>query len=202
MAAVRNAVSLYERNQQLRNDVTSLKKEIRRSARLRKGLNSANIQPLVQPEDDVILSQPRCHEQDLAIMVLDLRGFGNFSKNHPLQRAGTALQVLIRQFHEIISKYGGIVEQHLGDGLIASFGQLNPLLSDLAPQCALHLSETFPSLRSQADAEELRLGIGLSRGPRPRNAQWLSASTRVDHDGTDRRSRLSTHRAHTGPRTL
>lgn len=165
VAAVRKAVSLYERNQQLRNDVTSLKKEIRRSARLRKGLNSANIQPLVQPEDDVILSQPRYHEQDLAIMVLDLRGFGNFSKNHPLQTTGRALQFLIRQFHAIISKYGGIVEQHLGDGLIASFGQLNPLLSDLAPQCALHLSETFPSLRSQAEAEELRLGIGLSRGP-------------------------------------
>ena len=56
------------------------------------------------------------------------------------------------------------MEQHLGDGLIASFGQLNPLLSDLAPQCALHLSETFPSLRSQANADELRLGIGLTRG--------------------------------------
>ena len=78
VAAVRKAVSLYERNQQLRNDVTSLKKEIRRSARLRKGLNSADIQPLVQNEDDIILSQPRYHEQELALMVLDLRGFGNF----------------------------------------------------------------------------------------------------------------------------
>ena len=164
VAAVRKAVSLYERNQQLRNDVTSLKKEIRRSARLRKGLNSANIQPLVQAEDDVILSQPRYHEQDLAVMVLDLRGFSNFSKNNTLTTTGSALQFLIRQFHEIISTHGGMVEQHLGDGLIATFGQLNPLLSDLAPQCALRLSETFPSLRSQANAEELRLGIGLARG--------------------------------------
>lgn len=164
VAAVRKAVSLYERNQQMRNDVTSLKKEIQRSARLRKGLNSSQIQPLVQPEDDLILSQPRYHEQELAVMVLDLRGFGNFSKTHGLQESGEVLQTLIRQFHEIISKYGGNVEQHLGDGLIASFGQLNPLLSDLAPQCALHLSETFPSLRSQVNAEELRLGIGLTRG--------------------------------------
>ena len=34
VAAVRKAVSLYERNQQLRNDVTSLKKEIRRSVEI------------------------------------------------------------------------------------------------------------------------------------------------------------------------
>ena len=164
VAAVRKAVSLYERNQQLRNDVTSLKKEIRRSARLRKGLNSADIQPLVQNEDDIILSQPRYHEQELAVMVLDLRGFGNFYQTHPLPEVGETLQILIRHFHEIISKYGGVVEQHLGDGLIASFGQLNPLLCDLAPQCALHLSEIFPSLRNQTNGEGLRLGIGISRG--------------------------------------
>ena len=55
-------------------------REIRRSARLRKGLNSAEIQPLVQNEDDIILSQPRYHEQE-QVMVLDLRG--SVTPNHP-----------------------------------------------------------------------------------------------------------------------
>ena len=164
VAAVRKAVSLYERNQQLRNDVTSLKKEIRRSARLRKSLANANIKPLVQNEDDIIMSQPRYHEQELAVMILDLRGFSKFYRNHGLRNTGQTLQVLIKQFHEIISKYGGVVEQHLGDGLIASFGQLNPLLADLAPKCASHLSDTFPALREQANGDGLRLGIGLTKG--------------------------------------
>ena len=63
-SAVRKAVSLYERNQQLRNDVTSLKRNCRSAAT--QGIELSRDTTIGSNEDDIIPSQPRYHEQELA----------------------------------------------------------------------------------------------------------------------------------------
>ena len=66
------------------------------------------------------LSEPR--KLEMAVMFVDIRGFTKFSAMTPASEVMMVLQLLFKELHGIIYDCGGVVDKHLGDGLMAVFG--------------------------------------------------------------------------------
>ena len=66
------------------------------------------------------VSEPR--KIELAVLFADVRGFTKLSSSTGAREVISVLQRLFQPIHQIIYDSGGIVDKHLGDGLMAVFG--------------------------------------------------------------------------------
>ncbi|GAB5377629.1 MAG: adenylate/guanylate cyclase domain-containing protein [Acuticoccus sp.] len=64
--------------------------------------------------------------RDAAILMLDLRGFTRFAGNHPADEVVATLTEYHRMVVPIVQRHGGVVDKFLGDGVMATFGALEP----------------------------------------------------------------------------
>lgn len=130
---------------------------------------------LAQHGGDEAISQPESTSKDaprnleLAVLFIDLRGFTALSKD--LGPVGTieVLQRLHHGIHGIIYDAGGIVDKHLGDGLMAVFGLGGVAGVQSAMAAAEGIVEAAPGLianiaSANPKAKGLKLGIGVAAG--------------------------------------
>jgi adenylate cyclase len=120
-------------------------------------------------------------EKHLAILFADLRGFTNFSEALP---AYDVIYVLNRYFHRMgqaIDKYGGIINNYMGDGMMALFGCDSPdraaeraVRSGLEMQAAM---EQFNLYLEILYHRRLQIGIGIHYGPAVIGAVGASAQS-------------------------
>ena len=105
---------------------------------------------------------------DVATMVVDIRGFTKFSGATPASHVMRALQTIFSRIHAIIYEMGGLVDKHLGDGLVAIFGLSGESGGkEAGVQAAKRIVETFPTLLASSDGADfrgLKLSVGLSAG--------------------------------------
>ncbi len=105
---------------------------------------------------------------DVAALVVDIRGFTKFSSSTPASRVMKILQTIFARIHAIIYEMGGLVDKHLGDGLVAIFGLSGEGSGkEAGVQAAKRIIETFPTLLSSADGADfrmLKLSVGLAAG--------------------------------------
>jgi adenylate cyclase len=118
---------------------------------------------------EMVIEAGQASERNAAIVMLDIRGFTRFSTTVPPKR----VVEMLASFHAIvvplIRRHGGVVDKFLGDGLMATFGAVQP--STTAAADALRALEA-------AIAEARRWREGLTRSglgpalesmePRPR----------------------------------
>lgn len=64
--------------------------------------------------------------RDAAILMLDLRGFTRFASNHEAADVVATLTEYHRIVVPIVERHGGVVDKFLGDGVMATFGALQP----------------------------------------------------------------------------
>lgn len=78
-----------------------------------------------------IHSTPDDHQQrQLAVLVADLSGFTALSERMDAEQVRDALNAMWRVLDPVIAAYGGQIDQHAGDSLLALFGLPQPRLGD------------------------------------------------------------------------
>jgi adenylate cyclase len=104
-----------------------------------------------------------------AVMFSDIRGFTSMAESQTPEETIELLNSYYTLMFEAISGHGGVVNQMIGDGLMAIFGAPLPLQepSLSAVRAALDMQEMIKLLnedRSALDMPPIRIGIGIATG--------------------------------------
>jgi class 3 adenylate cyclase len=104
-----------------------------------------------------------------SVMFSDIRGFTPLVESQPPEETIELLNTYYTLMFDAISSHGGIVNQMIGDGLMAIFGAPLPLTnhSGRAVRAALEMIEmveTFNAERAAADKPQIKIGIGIASG--------------------------------------
>lgn len=104
-----------------------------------------------------------------SVMFSDIRGFTALVESQPPEETIELLNTYYTLMFDAISGHGGVVNQMVGDGLMAIFGAPLPLADHAAAavRAALDMIEMIGLLNAQRSAEgraELRIGIGIATG--------------------------------------
>jgi adenylate cyclase len=106
---------------------------------------------------------------DGTVMFSDIRGFTALVESQPPEETIELLNTYYTLMFDAISGHGGVVNQMIGDGLMAIFGAPLPLPghSVAAVRAALDMIEMIELLnaeRTQAGKASIRIGIGIATG--------------------------------------
>ena len=104
-----------------------------------------------------------------SVMFADIRGFTSLVESQPPEETIELLNTWYTLMFEAISGQGGVVNQMIGDGLMAIFGAPLPLPdhAGAAVRAALDMVEMIELLdaeRQQAGKRVLHIGIGIATG--------------------------------------
>jgi adenylate cyclase len=133
--------------------------------------NSITMRRLILDDDDVALVDLRARvaapaaageERTLAILFADIREFTAFSEQLP---AHDVVHVLNRYFHAMgraISRFGGCIDNYMGDGLMALFG-LSQSEQETEGGAALHAVQAGLAMLETMDALKPYLGTAYGR---------------------------------------
>ena len=111
------------------------------------------------------LGEPR--KANVAVMFVDIQGLTELSESVSAVKLMTTLQTLFSRIHEIIYEAGGIVDKHLGDGLMAVFGLGGGSLPEHATQAMKRIVESFEDIRSELGDvafQDAKLTAGAASG--------------------------------------
>ena len=102
-------------------------------------------------------------------MFSDIRGFTSLAESQPPEETIELLNTYYTLMFDAITSHGGVVNQMVGDGLMAIFGAPLPLADHAtAAACAaldmIELIELFDAERRTAGKPEIRIGIGIATG--------------------------------------
>lgn len=107
-------------------------------------------------------------EKQIAILFADLRGFTNFSEALP---AYDVIYILNRYFNhmgKIIERYGGVINNYMGDGCMALFGwDDRDRAAERAVRAAVDMQKAMVSINHYLDSlyhRQLQIGIGVHFG--------------------------------------
>jgi class 3 adenylate cyclase len=107
--------------------------------------------------------------QRVTIMMTDLRGFTGLSQKLAPTDVVKLLNIYLEEMNAIIARYGGTIDEIIGDAILALFGA--PLLREddaaRAVACAVEMQLAMENVNQQARAEglpALEMGIGLNTG--------------------------------------
>ncbi len=103
------------------------------------------------------------------VMFSDIRGFTSLVESQPPEETIELLNTYYTLMFEAISGQGGVVNQMIGDGLMAIFGAPLPVAEPplAAVRAALdmvEMIELFNLERVAADKQPIRIGIGIASG--------------------------------------
>ena len=104
---------------------------------------------------------------DIAILNGDIRNFTKFSLDRSASEVIEILQKIFQFLHEHIYEHGGIVDKHMGDGIIAVFGLKSDSSIDTALACVQKIVQSYPEFIKTLKLDsksELKLGLGLAHG--------------------------------------
>jgi class 3 adenylate cyclase len=104
-----------------------------------------------------------------AVMFSDIRGFTSLVEQPPPEETIELLNTYYTLMFEAISGQGGVVNQMIGDGLMALFGAPLPLAEPClgAVRAALdmiEMIELFNVDRRSAGKPEIHIGVGIAYG--------------------------------------
>lgn len=118
--------------------------------------------------------------ENLAVLQADLSGFTALSANMDAEQVGDLVDALWQRFDNVVRAWGGVIDKHTGDGLIALFGlpqaqeddAERAILAALDMQLELSLfneanlkrPDTGPLARHGV-SRELKMRIGVHAGP-------------------------------------
>jgi adenylate cyclase len=106
---------------------------------------------------------------DASVMFCDIRGFTTLAESQPPDETIELLNTYYTLMFDAINGAGGVVNQMIGDGLMAIFGAPLPLGDHRASavRAALEMIEMiglFNTERESSDRKPIRIGIGIASG--------------------------------------
>lgn len=103
------------------------------------------------------------------LMFCDIRGFTTLVESRPPEEIIELLNTYYTLMFAAINGHGGVVNQMIGDGLMAVFGAPQPL--EAAGQCAVMAAAEMVEMVAQFSAEqraegkpEIQIGVGIASG--------------------------------------
>lgn len=117
---------------------------------------------------DALINQPEESKKvEASIMFLDIRDFTSMVESKTPQEIIEYQNKVFEPIIDIINEHEGIVNQILGDGIMASFG--TPIEREdharKAFQCGLKILNKVDTLSMQKNIPTTRIGIGIHTGP-------------------------------------
>lgn len=108
-------------------------------------------------------------KRKISILMSDLRGFSAISENLSPERVVKLLNLYLEAMTEVINRYGGSINQVIGDGLVVFFGVLKqkPDDAERSVACAIAMQlamETVNRKNQQLDLPMIEMGIGINTG--------------------------------------
>jgi adenylate cyclase len=108
-------------------------------------------------QSDKAIEAGEAAERQAAIMMLDIRGFSAFSTTVSPREVVAMLTSLHRRIVPLIEAGGGIVDKFLGDGVMATFGAVQP-----SPSAARDALAVLGQVIEEAQAWEREQAHGMS----------------------------------------
>ncbi|HMK35120.1 MAG TPA: adenylate/guanylate cyclase domain-containing protein [Desulfomonilaceae bacterium] len=107
--------------------------------------------------------------REISIMMSDLRGFTALSSNMSPEQVIRFLNRYLGKMVEIILDHRGIIDEIIGDGILAFFGAPESLENhpELAVACALKMQLAMEDINAQNEADELphlEMGVAVNTG--------------------------------------
>ncbi len=163
MRAVREATSHYEIYRENSRLVGLVKSLLEKNAEQFKTIHSLSPQQNQAALGHETFSSKRV---PLAILFADIRGFTTLSRTVEPEALIAVLDKIFSPLHEVVYQNGGVVDKHLGDGLMAIFGLSGEsmLSSSLAAtekivERSRSILETLP-----APFDKIKISFGLASG--------------------------------------
>jgi adenylate cyclase len=108
-------------------------------------------------------------EREVTILMSDLRGFTALIERLPPQDVITFLNLYLEAMVEVISRYGGTIDEIIGDAILVIFGAPLPRQDHAANAvaCALAMQLAMTDVNKRLAAKsgtELEMGIGINTG--------------------------------------
>ena len=106
---------------------------------------------------------------EVTVLFVDIRGFTTLVEQQAPEDTIELLNTYYTLMFEAITAQGGLVNQIIGDGLMALFGAPRPLpdAAQCAARCALDMLDMIELLnaeRAAAGQAPLRIGVGIATG--------------------------------------
>lgn len=160
---VKEAVALREMKDENGRLLSLVKELLERNSELLKDVQSLGGE-LTQVTEAKPLEKPR--RVQLSVLMVDVRGFSKAVENTSAEGVVGVLQQIFKPIHDIVYESGGIIDKHLGDGVMAIFGLSGATTTGAAlasaDKVAKAVAATLRSLPSQY--EHLKVSFGLAGG--------------------------------------
>ncbi len=108
-------------------------------------------------------------KRKITILTSDLRGFTAFSERLSPEEVIKVLNFYLGYMADIITKYGGTIDEFMGDGILVLFGAPTKKEDDIqrAIACAIEMQLAMKNVNermSKWGAQDLEMGIGINTG--------------------------------------
>jgi adenylate cyclase len=109
-------------------------------------------------------------EREITILMSDLRGFTALAARLTPHQVIEFLNVYLESMVEVIGRYGGTIDEIIGDAILVIFGAPLPCAdhADKAVACALAMQLAMADVNARLAAKgasDLEMGIGVHTGP-------------------------------------
>ncbi|MGI9404897.1 MAG: adenylate/guanylate cyclase domain-containing protein [Hyphomicrobiaceae bacterium] len=115
-------------------------------------------------EHDTTLTAGEATERQAAIIMVDIRGFSNYSSQVTPHDIVTMLTSYHDRIVPLINSHGGIVDKFMGDGVMATFGAVTP--SDTAARDALeaveNITRTAPRWQAEHKGDDIATSLQIN----------------------------------------
>ena len=103
---------------------------------------------------------------EATVLAMDIRNFTSFAQHHSPDEIMEFQNKIFGPILDIIAEYDGVVNQIMGDGLMATFGILvpNPDHADMAFKAALKIRQKVKELSDESVIPPTKIGLGIHTG--------------------------------------
>ncbi|HEY3429274.1 MAG TPA: adenylate/guanylate cyclase domain-containing protein, partial [Cyclobacteriaceae bacterium] len=105
-------------------------------------------------------------KQEATVLAMDIRNFTMFAETHTPDEIMDYQNKIFGPVIDIINQHQGVVNQIMGDGLMATFGTpvSNPLHADMAFETSLRILNKVRELVQNQIIPDTKIGLGLHTG--------------------------------------
>lgn len=114
----------------------------------------------------LVQERGKAKKQEATVLALDIRNFTAFAETHTPDEIMDFQNKIFGPIIDIINQHQGVVNQILGDGIMATFGTpvSNPLHADMAFEASLRILSKVRELYKSGEIPQTKLGLGLHTG--------------------------------------
>lgn len=182
-STVREAVNQFQIRQENGRLISLVKSLVEEKSELLKEMEIDGIDTSLLGEHASRISMDEPRKVILGVLFCDIWGLSKLSQSLSASQLIGALRTVFARIHEIIYEHGGIVDKHLGDGLMAVFGLEAGRSPNSVVGAADAIVREFPAILDTIAGDEfrhLKLALGAAAG-----------EVVLGMLGTDRRSELA-----------